>query len=119
MCNLYLFLIVFIVTFKTSERKKRNNYNNNKNNGRRCQLRCRLSISKNAREGQKSKRLVLAEQLLCTCCNRGGGGGRVGDLRILSDRDDRRILWGLKFSNSGFYLGRRILASNRADLDQY
>ena len=27
-----------------------------------------------------------------------GGGGT----RISSDRDDRRIFWGLKFSNSGF-----------------
>ena len=35
----------------------------------------------------------------------------MGGLRILSDRDDRRIFWGLKFSNSGFYLARRILAS--------
>ena len=32
-------------------------------------------------------------------------------LRISSDRDDRRIFWGLKVSNSGFFLGRRILAS--------
>ena len=103
-CNLYLFLIAFIVTFNASGSIKRNNYNN-KDNGRRC----RLSISKKATEGQKSARLVLAEQQLCTCSLRGAGGGV---LRISSDRDDRRIVWGLKFSNWGFYLGRKILASN-------
>ena len=32
-----------------------------------------------------------------------GGGGGGGVLRISSDRDDRRIFWGLKFSISGFF----------------
>ena len=36
----------------------------------------------------------------------GWGGG--GSLRILSDRDDRRIFWGLKFSISGFFGGRGV-----------
>ena len=31
----------------------------------------------------------------------GGEGGRL--LRISSDRDNRRIFWGLKFSISGFF----------------
>ena len=35
-----------------------------------------------------------------------GGGG--GSLRISSDRDDRRIFWGLKFSISGFFGGRGV-----------
>ena len=38
--------------------------------------------------------------------NRGGGV-----LRISSDRDDRTIFLGLKFSISGFLLDRNILAS--------
>ena len=45
----------------------------------------------------------------------GWGGG--GSLRISSDRDDRRIFWGLKFSISGFLGGRgvgKILASIRS-----
>ena len=45
----------------------------------------------------------------CSLSSQGGGGGRV--LRILIDRDDRRILGGLKFSISGFFLGRKMLAS--------
>ena len=35
-----------------------------------------------------------------------GGGGE--SLRISSDRDDRRIFWGLKFSISGFFEGRGV-----------
>ena len=34
-----------------------------------------------------------------------------GVLRILSDRDDRTIFLGLKFSIFGIFLGRKILAS--------
>ena len=34
-----------------------------------------------------------------------------GVLRISSDRDNRRILGGFKFSISGFFGGRKILAS--------
>ena len=69
-CNLYLFLIVFIVTFNNASGSiKRNNYKE-KNNGRRY----RLSISKKAREGQKSKRLVLTEQQLCTTLRAPGEG---------------------------------------------
>ena len=99
MCNLYLFLIVFIVTFNASGSIKRNNSNNNKNNDRRCGL----SISKKAKRGAKKQKV---------------GIGRIttlhvlhpwGVLRISSDRNDGRIFWGLKFSNSGFYWGRRIL----------
>ena len=45
----------------------------------------------------------------CSLSSQGGGRGRV--LRILIDRDDRRILGGLKFSISGFFLGRKMLAS--------
>ena len=37
-----------------------------------------------------------------------GGGGAGGSLRISSDRDDRRIFWGLKFSISGFFGGRGV-----------
>ena len=34
-----------------------------------------------------------------------------GVIRISSDRDDRIIFLGLKFSISGFFLGGKILAS--------
>ena len=37
----------------------------------------------------------------CSLSSQGGGGGRL--LRILIDRDDRRIWGGLKFSISGFF----------------
>ena len=42
---------------------------------------------------------------MCVCV----GGGGV--LRFSSDRDNRRILGGFKFSISGFFGGRKILAS--------
>ena len=34
----------------------------------------------------------------------------LGVLRISSDSDDRKIFLGLKFSISGYFLGRKILA---------
>ena len=103
-CNLYLFLIAFIVTFNASGSIKRNNYNN-KDNGRRC----RLSISKKATRGAKKCKVGIGRTTTLYVFLEGAGGGV---LRISSDRDDRRIVWGLKFSNWGFYLGRKILASN-------
>ena len=103
MCNLYLFLIVFIVTFNNASGSiKRNNYNN-KNNGRRC----RLSISKNAKRGAKKQKVGIGKTTTLHVLHPGGGVPRIS-----SDRDDGRIFWGFKCSNSGFYLGLRILASN-------
>ena len=102
MCNLYLFFIVFIVTFNASGSRKRNNYNN-KNNGRRF----RLLISKKATRGAKKQNVCSGRTTTLHVLQPTGGGGT----RISSDRDDRRIFWGLKVSNSGFFLGRRILAS--------
>ena len=37
-----------------------------------------------------------------------GGGGGGGELRISSDRDDRRIFLGLKFSIPGFFWVRKF-----------
>ena len=100
MCKLYLFLIVFIVALNASGSIKRNNYNNNKNNGRRCGL----SISKKAKRGAKKQKVGIGRITALHVLHPGGGGV----LRISSDRNDGRIFWGLKFSNSGFYWGRRI-----------
>ena len=45
----------------------------------------------------------------CSLSSQGGGRGRV--LRILIDRDDRRILGGFEIFDFGIFLGRKILAS--------
>ena len=92
MCNLYLFLIVFIVTFNASGSIKRNNYNN-KNNGRRC----RLLIRKKVTRGAKKKKVCIGRTTTLHVLHPLEGRG------ISSDKDDRRIFWGLKFSNSGFF----------------
>ena len=52
-------------------------------------------------------RVMAAWNNHITIGDRGGGGGGEGGgvHRISSDRDERRIFGGLKFSNSGFFFG--------------
>ena len=45
------------------------------------------------------------EREMVTYMPREGGGGVLG---ISSDRDDRRIFWGLKFSIPGFFWVRKF-----------
>ena len=59
---LFIYYFFFIIPFNASRSIKRNNYNNKNNDGR-----CQLRKKKKQREGQRSKRFVLAGQQLCTC----------------------------------------------------
>ena len=56
----------------------------------------------------KYRKLYVNYQICSYLTSRGGGGGV---LRISSDTDDRRVVLGSKFSISGFFGGRKILAS--------